>query len=74
MPPRRKVRALYRITELATLLGFDDRTVCRWLESQGVPIVRLGKRKGKIVWTADLFAALPELERSLHIAHESTQD
>jgi len=63
--PSLKPRATYRVTDLAELMGFDERTVVSWLGRHGVPVETIGTRRGRVVWLADLLQAFPQLEKSL---------
>jgi hypothetical protein len=63
-PPLRPAVA-YRVSDLAELLDFDERTVVAWLGRHGVSVETIGTKRGRVVWLADLLQAFPQLERSL---------
>lgn len=60
-----KPRVTYRVSDLAELMNFDERTVVAWLARNNVKVERVGLKRGRVVWLADLLQAFPELERSL---------
>lgn len=66
----KQARPVMRVGDLAEVLDVDERTAVKWLAKRGVPIEQIGDQRGRVVWLADLAAAVPELRASLELAKE----
>lgn len=60
------------VGELAKKMGTTTRALARWLRKKGVPIEDIGN-EGR-VWLCDLFAKIPKLRESEHLARQIGDD
>jgi hypothetical protein len=66
-----RVKALYTVPELATLIGMHHRTLRRWLAKKNVPLLRVGASVGvPLIAFREVF---PEVWASLKVVHELRQ-
>jgi hypothetical protein len=66
-----RVKALYTVPELATLIGMHHRTLRRWLAKKPVPLLHVG---GSVAVPLIAFReAFPEVWASLKAVHELRQ-
>ena len=66
-----RVKALYRVPELAALLEMHHRTLRRWLARRGVPLLHVGSSVA--VPLVAFRVAFPDLWASLKAVHELRQ-
>lgn len=67
LPRRPGLKPVYRVSELALLLGMSRKATRRFLAAHGVAVVDMGPRRPAMVTLLALQEAMPELWQSMAV-------